>query len=209
MCVMLISGRPRFGSATVWGWNGSSCSGFRFRRYLCKKGFLCFRTVHRKGRFRFRFRFLEDSSGGSGSAFGFGAHNRHWSEGGKCRFSKCRFSTELPKPQNLFMMGAASRKNSKEPWACIFTLQLCGGGKIYSQVHPPPSRVKWCSEFKTLRWRIVRWGLLRWRLTMSELGSLQSRCAWPHIEPIEPGWQLAYDSARQCRPLCAVAQGGQ
>ena len=29
----------RFGSVTVWGWNGSSGSGFRFRRFLCKKGF--------------------------------------------------------------------------------------------------------------------------------------------------------------------------
>ena len=28
--------RPRFGSVTVRGWNGSSGSGFRFRRFLCK-----------------------------------------------------------------------------------------------------------------------------------------------------------------------------
>ena len=28
----------RFGSVTVWGWNGSSGSGFRFRRFLFKKG---------------------------------------------------------------------------------------------------------------------------------------------------------------------------
>ena len=27
-------GGPRFGSVTVWGWNGSSGSGFRFRRFL-------------------------------------------------------------------------------------------------------------------------------------------------------------------------------
>ena len=32
----------RFGSVTVWGWNGSSSSGFRFRRFLCKKGFSVF-----------------------------------------------------------------------------------------------------------------------------------------------------------------------
>ena len=36
------AGRPRFGSVTVWGWNGSSGSGFRFRRFLCKKGFSVF-----------------------------------------------------------------------------------------------------------------------------------------------------------------------
>ena len=29
----------RFGSVTVWRWNGSSGSGFRFRRFLCKKVF--------------------------------------------------------------------------------------------------------------------------------------------------------------------------
>ena len=32
----------RFGSVTVRGWNGSSGSGFRFRRFLCKKGFSVF-----------------------------------------------------------------------------------------------------------------------------------------------------------------------
>ena len=37
----------RFGSVTVWGWNGSSGSGVRFWRFLCKKGFffLCFSRV--------------------------------------------------------------------------------------------------------------------------------------------------------------------
>ena len=35
----------RFGSVTVRGWNGSSGSGFRFRRFLYKKGFLCFSSV--------------------------------------------------------------------------------------------------------------------------------------------------------------------
>ena len=63
----------RFGSVTVWGWNGSSGSGFRFRRFLCKKGFLCFSRVQQGGtvpvpvsvpgkrfqRFRFHFRFRE------------------------------------------------------------------------------------------------------------------------------------------------------
>ena len=33
---------PRFGSVTVRGWNGSSGSGFRFRRFLCTKGFSLF-----------------------------------------------------------------------------------------------------------------------------------------------------------------------
>ena len=28
------SGLPRFGSVAVWGWNGSSGSGFRFQRFL-------------------------------------------------------------------------------------------------------------------------------------------------------------------------------
>ena len=32
----------RFGSVMVWGWNGSSGSGSRFRRFLCKKGFSVF-----------------------------------------------------------------------------------------------------------------------------------------------------------------------
>ena len=55
------TGRPRFGSVAVRGWNGSSGSGFRFRRFLCKKGFSVFQYIcNRKGRFRFRFRFLEN-----------------------------------------------------------------------------------------------------------------------------------------------------
>ena len=33
------TGWPRFGSVTVWGWNGSSGSGFRFRRFLEGGGF--------------------------------------------------------------------------------------------------------------------------------------------------------------------------
>ena len=41
-----FSGRARFGSVTVWEWNGSSGPGFRFWRFLCKKKvFLCFSTV--------------------------------------------------------------------------------------------------------------------------------------------------------------------
>ena len=64
----------RLGSVTVWGWNGSSGSGFRFQRFLCKKRFFCVfqYSFNRKERFWFRFRFLENGSGGSGSAFGFG-----------------------------------------------------------------------------------------------------------------------------------------
>ena len=37
--VKAFSGRPRFGSVTVWEGNGSSGSGFRFWRFLCKEGF--------------------------------------------------------------------------------------------------------------------------------------------------------------------------
>ena len=32
----------QFGSVTVWGWKGSSGSGFRFWRFLCKRGFSVF-----------------------------------------------------------------------------------------------------------------------------------------------------------------------
>ena len=68
----------RFGSVTVWRWNGSSGSGFRFRRFLCKKGFFCISVqFNRKGRFRFWFRFPENGSGGSGSAFGFGKNGSY------------------------------------------------------------------------------------------------------------------------------------
>ena len=63
----------RFGSVTVWGWNGSTGSGFRFRRFLCKQGFSAFQYSltakdgsvpvsvpgKRFRRFRFRFRFRE------------------------------------------------------------------------------------------------------------------------------------------------------
>ena len=35
---MIREAPVRFGSVTVWGWNGSSGSGFRFRRFLCQKG---------------------------------------------------------------------------------------------------------------------------------------------------------------------------
>ena len=51
------TGRPRLGSVAVWGWNGSSGSGFRFRRFLFKKGFSVFQySLTRKN--------------GSGSGFG-------------------------------------------------------------------------------------------------------------------------------------------
>ena len=36
---------PRFGSVTVWGWKGSIGSGFRFRRFLYKKGFSVFQYI--------------------------------------------------------------------------------------------------------------------------------------------------------------------
>ena len=35
----------RFDSVTVWGWNGSRGSGFRFRRFLQGGVLLCFSTV--------------------------------------------------------------------------------------------------------------------------------------------------------------------
>ena len=47
----------RFGSVTVWGWKGSIGSGFRFRRFLYKKGFFSV--------FQYIFR------GKDGSGFGF------------------------------------------------------------------------------------------------------------------------------------------
>ena len=36
------TGRPRFDSVTVWGWDGSSGSDFWFWRFLCKRGFSVF-----------------------------------------------------------------------------------------------------------------------------------------------------------------------
>ena len=47
----------RFGSVTVWGWNGSSGSGFRFWRFLCKKSFSV-------------FQYSLTGKNGSGSGFG-------------------------------------------------------------------------------------------------------------------------------------------
>ena len=62
----------RFGSITVRLWNGSSGSGFRFRRFPWKSDFSCVSVqINREARFRFQFRFLKNGSGGSGSAFGF------------------------------------------------------------------------------------------------------------------------------------------
>ena len=62
---LLIQGVPpifreapvRFGSVTVWRWNGSSGSGFWFRRFLCKKGFSA-------------FQYSLTGKDGSGSGFG-------------------------------------------------------------------------------------------------------------------------------------------
>ena len=70
LCCSPIS---REGSVTVWGWNGSSGSGFRFRRFLGKNSFSVFQhSLSGKARFRFWFQFLEIGSDVSGSAFGFG-----------------------------------------------------------------------------------------------------------------------------------------
>ena len=55
-----FQGRPRFGSVrpvTVRGWNGSSGSGFRFWRFLCKKVFSV-------------FQYSLTGKDGSGSGFG-------------------------------------------------------------------------------------------------------------------------------------------
>ena len=63
-CPPLCGGTPpppreapvRFGSVTVWGWKGSSGSGFRFWRFLCKRGLSVFQySLTREGRFQFRF----------------------------------------------------------------------------------------------------------------------------------------------------------
>ena len=51
------TGRPRFGSVTVCGWDGSSGSDFRFRQFLCKKGFAV-------------FQYRLTGKDGSGSGFG-------------------------------------------------------------------------------------------------------------------------------------------
>ena len=56
----LQGGPVRFGSVAVWGWNGSNGSGFRFRRFLCKKGFSVFRY---------------SIAGKDGSGSGFGSWN--------------------------------------------------------------------------------------------------------------------------------------
>ena len=48
----------RFGSVTVWRWNGSSGSGFRFRQFLCKKVFFSV------------FQYTLTGKDGSGSGFG-------------------------------------------------------------------------------------------------------------------------------------------
>ena len=74
----------RFGSVTVRGWNGSSGSGFRFRRFLCKKGFSVFHyTLAGKDGSGSAFGSWENGSGGSGSAFGFG---KNGSDGSGSRF---------------------------------------------------------------------------------------------------------------------------
>ena len=38
----------RFGLVTVWGWKGSIGSGFRFRRFLYKKGFSVFQYIFKE-----------------------------------------------------------------------------------------------------------------------------------------------------------------
>ena len=74
----------RFGSVTVWGWKGSSSSGFRFWRFLCKRGLSVFQySLTGRDASRFRFRFLENGSGGSGSTFGF---RKNGSDGSGFRF---------------------------------------------------------------------------------------------------------------------------
>ena len=78
------TGWPRFGSVTVWGWNGSTGSGFRFRRFLCKKGFSVFQySLTGEDGSGSGSGSWKHGSGGSGSAFGFG---KNGSDGSGFRF---------------------------------------------------------------------------------------------------------------------------
>ena len=74
------TGRPRLGSVTVWGWKGSSGSGFRFWRFLYKRGFSVLQ-YSLTGRFRFRFRFLDRRF-----RFHFGLREKNGSDSSAFRF---------------------------------------------------------------------------------------------------------------------------
>ena len=90
------SERLWFGSVMVWGWNGSSGSGFRFRLFLRKKGF----SVFQYSLFQFGltgkdgFGSWNHGSGGSRSVFGFGKAGSDGS-GFQFRFGSCQ--VEPPK----------------------------------------------------------------------------------------------------------------
>ena len=135
MCVDFcqLQGGPssvRFGSVTVRAWNGSSGSGFRFRRLPCGKGFLHVSAQFRgMVRFRFRLRFLKNGSDGSGSDFG------SWQKGSdgsgfRFRFGSC-----------AILQLISARFVSRENFPLI---------EAYS-LRPPNSA--------TFEWDPCRWGL--------------------------------------------------
>ena len=122
----------RFGSVTVWEGNGSSASGFRFWRFLCKKGFSVFQysltgkngsgfgSWKRFRRYRFRFRFREEhSSNGSGFRFRFVRVARLQSEFcTKDFFRATNFLTKnAPKfsPKFLSLCSVGQKKSHKIP----------------------------------------------------------------------------------------------
>ena len=52
----------------------------------------------------------------------------------QCRFCKCCFGADLEKIGKVFEMGAASKTNSRKPWASILTLSPCGNRCRFSEV---------------------------------------------------------------------------
>ena len=55
------------------------------------------------------------------------------SESVKCRLSKCRFRAEFEKLGKYSRWGETSKRKSKKPWTCIFTLLLCGNRRRFSE----------------------------------------------------------------------------
>ena len=98
----------RFGSVTVWEGNGSSGSGFRFWRFLCKKGLSVFQfSLTGKDGSSSSFGSWTTVPGGSGSASGFG----------KKRFWRFRFPVPvrfLSHPWNHFLSSESCSKNAPE-----------------------------------------------------------------------------------------------
>ena len=91
------TGRPRFGSVTVWGWKGSSGSGFRFWRFLCKRGLSVFQySLTGRG-----FGSWKNGSDGSGSTFGF-RQNGSDGSGFRFRFGSWATLKRLHIPKHLW-----------------------------------------------------------------------------------------------------------